>query len=227
MAPAPRWNDLSMKRGTMVRVALWLLQEVGVGNVFTKADLRDAFPGVEQVDRRMRDLRVRGWRIATNIDDASLTPNELRFATAGENVWEAGKARVPDALSSKSRKMIMDRDGYLCVTCGVGGGEAYPDSKYETAQLGVTTRPVKVNGKVQMSYYTECNRCRSGGHSDGAVDVDTALRAIDQLDDHERNVLNSWVRLRRRSPTKADQIWMIYRRLGDAGQAAVRRYLNA
>lgn len=61
-------NDTSMtvpdwrthQAGTRVRVALWLHSEVPVGSSFTKAQLRDAFPGVEQVDRRMRDLRASG-----------------------------------------------------------------------------------------------------------------------------------------------------------------------
>lgn len=49
------WRDGAL--GTRVRVALWLRDEVGVGNVFSKAALRAAITGAEQVDRRMRDLR--------------------------------------------------------------------------------------------------------------------------------------------------------------------------
>ncbi len=87
----PAWNDDEAKFGTKIRVGLWLVTEVRVGNTFTKAQLRDAFPGVEQVDRRMRDLRQHGWKIDTNKEDASLTPNELRFVQAGDEVWKPGK----------------------------------------------------------------------------------------------------------------------------------------
>jgi hypothetical protein len=43
---SPRvWNDPKLKVGSMVRAALWLVEEVGEGNTFTKEQLREAFPG--------------------------------------------------------------------------------------------------------------------------------------------------------------------------------------
>src|SRR4051794_13683960 len=97
----PAWDDTSTKHGTKIRVALWLLSVVGEGHLFTKAQLRDAFPGVEQVDRRMRDLRPHGWQLLTNREDASLSPDELRFVKAGEEVWDPRKASVTgDTLSN-------------------------------------------------------------------------------------------------------------------------------
>ncbi|WP_285689353.1 hypothetical protein [Actinoplanes sp. NBRC 103695] len=212
----------------MVRVALWLLQEVGEGNVFTKADLRNAFPGVEQVDRRMRDLRVRGWRIGTNTDDASLTPNELRFAQAGDNVWEAGKARPSDGtLTSKSRKAIFERDHYLCVSCGVGGGETYADTSYDTAQLGISVRREETGGVPRVSYFTECGRCRAGGNATRALELEEALRIVERLSGDQRSLLSSWIRRGQRSATSADQVWAIYRRLSDADRKAIADAVDA
>ncbi|MFD8159703.1 MULTISPECIES: hypothetical protein [Streptomyces] len=98
-ADLPAWNDSELNMGSMVRAALWLVTVVGEGNVFTKRDLREAFPGVAQIDRRMRDLREYGWSIATNRDDALLGANECRFVKAGHPVWEPGvrrAARVPE-----------------------------------------------------------------------------------------------------------------------------------
>lgn len=210
----------------MIRVALWLHQEVGEGNVFTKADLRDAFPGVEQVDRRMRDLRTRGWRIATNADDASLTPNELRFAKAGDNVWEAGKARAPEEkLTSKSRKVIMERDNYQCVSCGISAGESYPDSRYETAQLAISTRRDEAGGQSPVSYFTECRRCRAGGNTAGEPELGPALRIVESLSNDERTQLNGWIRRGQRSATPADRVWSIYRRLSDTDRSTIRSAL--
>lgn len=88
----PDWTNEKM--GTMVRAALWLATEVGEGNVYTKEQLNAAFPGVSQIDRRVRDLRDRGWVIATNRDDALLAPHESRFVRAGEPIWEPGMRRV-------------------------------------------------------------------------------------------------------------------------------------
>ncbi|MGW5116466.1 hypothetical protein ACWEQ8_13715 [Streptomyces noursei] len=89
----PDWTNAKM--GTMVRAALWLVAEVGEGNVYTKDQLQAAFPGVAQVDRRVRDLRNHGWVIATNRDDVLLAPHETRFVRAGDPVWEPGVRRAP------------------------------------------------------------------------------------------------------------------------------------
>jgi hypothetical protein len=63
----------------MITGALWLAAEVGEGGVFTKEQVRQAFPGISQADRRIRDLRDYGWVIHTNTDDASLASGEQRL----------------------------------------------------------------------------------------------------------------------------------------------------
>lgn len=85
----PSWTD--QKLGTMKRAGLWLVAVVGEGNVFTKEDVKKAFPGVSQADRRVRDLRDFGWRIDTNREDLTLGQHEQRFVAQGEPVWEPGK----------------------------------------------------------------------------------------------------------------------------------------
>ncbi|MET9297445.1 hypothetical protein [Streptomyces sp. NPDC003077] len=99
-AELPDWTD--QKMGTMVRAALWLVSEVGEGNVFTREQLRAAFPDVAQIDRRVRDLRELGWQIATNRDDALLRPHESRFVRTGEPVWEPGVRRTPRVQRRRS-----------------------------------------------------------------------------------------------------------------------------
>lgn len=101
----PSWRD--EKRGTMVRCALWLVTEVGLGEVFTKTQLREAFPETSQIDRRMRDLRDRGWRIATNREDVTLSSNEHRFVEMGAEVWKPGqsKAKTPAATVTAARRL--------------------------------------------------------------------------------------------------------------------------
>ncbi|MEU2961173.1 hypothetical protein [Streptomyces albidoflavus] len=89
----PDWTNEKM--GSMVRAALWLVTQVGEGNVYTKDQLRTAFPDIAQIDRRLRDLRAHGWVLDTNRDDAALAPHEARFVRAGEPVWEPGIRRSP------------------------------------------------------------------------------------------------------------------------------------
>src|SRR4051812_31923095 len=136
----PDWKPSTA--GTRVRAALWLVDVVGVGNSFKKADLREAFPGVEQVDRRMRDLRDDGWVIATNREDRSLELDELRFVSMGGRVWEAGYRRsAAPTVTAKLRSAVFAADQHTCVVCGVIGGDAFPDDPLRTARLTCQRMP--------------------------------------------------------------------------------------
>ncbi|MFE7588361.1 hypothetical protein ACFU6K_03100 [Kitasatospora sp. NPDC057512] len=108
----PSWTD--PKIGTKVRVALWLLDEVGEGNVFTLEQVRAAFPGAAQVDRRLRDLRDDGWEIETSRTQVSLDAKERLFARAGAEVWDpavraAGRRSVPRRSEAPRNALATDQ----------------------------------------------------------------------------------------------------------------------
>jgi hypothetical protein len=96
----PRWDDPSLTLGSMMRAALWLVTVVGEGNKFTKQDLREAFPGIAQIDRRMRDLRDFGWIIDTTREDPTLAAEEFRLVQAGVPVWDRNR-RVEAQLQKR------------------------------------------------------------------------------------------------------------------------------
>jgi hypothetical protein len=225
----PAWDDGNAKFGTKIRVALWLLTQVGVGNIFTKAQLRDAFPGVEQVDRRMRDLRQHGWMIHTNKEDASLTPNELRFVQPGEEVWKPGKAKpAAGTLTSKQRMAIMAGDDFMCVVCGIAGGETYADMPHEAAQLSITRRASTLpSGQVVSQYVTECKRCKAGDIPGAAATLAAVMEGIDSLDLRDRQTLASWVTAGRRRPSKVETLWTQYRRLPAEARDEVENRLRS
>ncbi|MFJ3716832.1 hypothetical protein [Streptomyces sp. NPDC090057] len=113
----PSWQD--SKLGTMKRAALWLVQVVGEGNVFTKAQLREAFPDVAQIDRRMRDLRDFGWKIDTKREDIDLDASEQRYAQRGEPVWEPGRGTRPkSAITVNQRRELLAAYNHKCGSCG-------------------------------------------------------------------------------------------------------------
>ncbi|MFJ8463067.1 hypothetical protein [Streptomyces swartbergensis] len=97
----PDWRDTS--GGGLVRGALWLCQEVGEGNIFTKSQLRAAFPDLAQIDRRVRDLRDYGWVIDTSREDATLGQAEQRFVKQGVKVWDPQQRKKRAALSGATR----------------------------------------------------------------------------------------------------------------------------
>lgn len=227
--PEPRWNDSQLKAGTMVRAALWLVQVVGEGNTFTKEQLRNAFPGVSQADRRVRDLREYGWILDTNASDISLSPEEQRFAVRGVDVWDADQRRSVDhrsgAISNKERDAVFASHGYQCVLCGVAGGEAYSDRAAETAVLGVSRRIlVRADGTTDEVLVTECKRCRSGdpGREFSALEVRALL---DDLDADDLRRIQRWAANGIRGTTALDRAWNGLRNLPADEQSRLLREL--
>jgi hypothetical protein len=225
----PAWNDPDLKAGTMVRGALWLVQVIGEGNTFTKEQLRDAFPGISQADRRIRDLRDYGWVLFTNSDDARLMAEDQRFVKAGVPVWDpaARRAAAPQkAISNREKQAVMARDHFMCSVCGISGGEAYLDDSNQTAVLSVTRREtVLPDGREQTLLVTECKRCRAG--SDGSpARADETVADIRALDPGEQKRLLRWIERGRRGSTPLDRAWNAYRRLPADARDEVRATLE-
>ena len=220
----PAWNDGNL--GTMKRAALWLVQVIGEGNTFTKAELRDAFPDVAQIDRRMRDLRDFGWKIDTNREDAGLDTNEQRFTQRGVSVWEPGKATRGTTLTvtANQRREILKRDGYKCRSCGIGPGESYAGTDV-TSQLDVARRPVRLpDGRQQQQLIVECNRCRVAGR-DLAADLDDVLSRVAKLPGIEKKMLSAWIDRDARTFSTVEQLWADYRTLPAEARGLVREAL--
>lgn len=208
----------------MVKGALWLLQEVGVGNVFTKADIRAAFPDTAQADRRIRDLRDYGWVLHTSADDATLLREQTRFVSAGADVWDrqARRAAGPGTgLTAKERDAVMARDEFMCTVCGISGAEAYPDNNTQTAVLSVTKQSVSArDGGSVEAYVTVCKRCKSGQAGRG-LDPYRVERAIDALDDADQQLLRQWIRSGRRTISPAERVWAMFQRLPPEARSLV------
>ena len=159
----PDYADPELKMGAMVRSACWLATEVGEGGVFTKAQLRQAVPGREQVDRRMRDLRKFGWRIDEYRMGKNLKPDELRLVKIGVPVWDkaARKAATPPTISAKVRQEVFTRDDHACVRCGAAAGEYFNDQPGVRVRLTAAhVYPDTMGGKATAAdLVTACQRC--------------------------------------------------------------------
>lgn len=225
MAP-PKWNDPDLKAGTMVRTALWLIEEIGVGNSFTKERHRHAFSGVAQADRRMRDLRDYGWVVHTNLEDLTLNSNEQRLVSIGLPVWEPGVRKQATAtnLTAKMRMEIFSKNDYQCVICGIAGGENYPDSPQTTAVLLVSRSSVVLaDGRTEMMFATECKRCRAGSTS-GSIDLNQLVDDICDLGKADREVFERWSTEGGREAL--ERVWANYRRLSDVSRSEIRKMVS-
>jgi hypothetical protein len=217
----PSWEDESL--GTMRRAALWLVQVVGVGETFTKAQLRESFPNVAQIDRRMRDLRDYGWKIDTNREDVTLEAHEQRFVERGAAVWEPGKASRPQvaAITASQRHEILMRDGHKCRSCGIGPGETYEGIGI-TAQLDVARRPVRLaDGRVETQLVIQCNRCRIGNRT-FVADLRDVLERVAKLPAMEKAMLKAWIRDDARNFSDVESVWADYRTLPADARDQVR-----
>ncbi|GHE36058.1 hypothetical protein [Streptomyces sp. AC04842] len=228
----PSWQETTAgghKLGSMARAALWLIQEVGEGEIFTVAKLREAFPDIAQIDRRMRGLRDYGWEIATAREDPELRSQERRFVTRGKDVWVPGQAKTPShksSITSAQRAKVMQEDGYLCRTCGITGGEAYDDDIIQ-AVLNVARRPVILaDGSVTHQLVTECQRC-GRGTADRSVDLPELIAKIEALAPLERSVLSSWVKNDKRTYSQLEVLWGLYRTLPQESRKAVADALES
>jgi len=222
----PDWQDAS-KFGTMIRAALWLETEVGEGNVFTKAQLREAFEGVAQIDRRIRDLRDHGYQIDTRREDPTLEQDEQRYVKKGAEVWIPGQATAKSktSLTAAQRTKTMLQDNFLCRSCGIGSGESYGDGSV-AAQLDVARRKVRLaNGSVETQLVTECNKCRVGGRGK-EEDLPALLDEVKALSSIERQALAAWVKADRRDRSTLERLWGHYRTLPEASRAALAAAVN-
>lgn len=224
----PAWDDPATG-GTMIRGALWLVQVIGEGNIFTKNQLRDAFPGVSQADRRIRDLRGYGWVLHTSAEDATLLREDQRFVKAGVPVWDpkARRANAPEkSISAKERQAALARDGYLCTLCGIAGAEPYPDDTVVTAVLGVSRHTITGDdGQEQRVLVTECKRCSSGG-APAPLDVRDAVDAAVELSLGDRRRLRRWIERGRRGSTELDRAWAAYLRVPPSLRSEVTAHLE-
>lgn len=225
----PNWRNPRL--GTRIRVALWLVENVGEGGTFAKQDLRDAMPGVEQIDRRMRDLRPAGWVIHTYRDRAALRPDELYLAEIGLPVWEpehrqAGLRQV----SAKTRRAVFERDRHRCRRCGIGAGEDYPDSLGGTARLTLGhINPHKSGGTATADdLITECARCNeTAQHLTGVQFNEEQVRdRITALKRDEKERLLQWVRADQRNFSPLEDVWAQFRQLPGTNRERVAMWLE-
>jgi len=228
MSSTPAWNDPDSKAGTMVRGALWLVQKVGEGNTFTKHDVRTAFPGVSQADRRIRDLRAYGWVIDSNTHDASLQPEEQRLVKIGAAVWDSQERRAaaPETVTAKERLQAFKRDNFMCTVCGISGGDPYPEDENKIAVLALSRRIVQdSNGTTHTVLVTECSLCRNGGTSE-SVDIGRFLAATDDLEPQDLRRLERWILRGRRGSTPLERAWTAYRLLTEEARTQAQSALT-
>lgn len=105
------------------RIRRFLLAHVG--EVVTSIQIRDAVgTDVSEWARRVRELREQeGWPIITHNDSSDLKPGQYRLTEAPP---EKSSVIFAQAISSKLRAEVLDRNGFTCQMCGLSPGDIDP-----------------------------------------------------------------------------------------------------
>ncbi|MFD8652138.1 HNH endonuclease [Streptomyces mirabilis] len=216
----PDWRDAH--GGGLVRGALWLMQEVGPGNTFTKSQLRAAFPDTSQIDRRIRDLRDYGWVIDTSREDLSLDQAEQRFVKPGIRVWdpEERKKKTRAAVSTTTRRVVFQRGAFVCELCGLPVVSLRHGPRLELAHRVALADGGSDEAENLMVLCSACHAARE--KSDGVSEI--AARAS-SLPIRERTRLLTWITMGERPRTAIEDIWAQYQQLPSDDQQQLARHL--
>ncbi len=196
----------------------YLVNEVGLGGVFTMQQVREAIPNVSQVDRRMRELRqmIPPWVIRSAQSDASLALNTYRLDVIGGEE----KAKLP---SSKARREVFESSAHRCQVCGIGVGEEYSEYPGEVArlQLGHWV-PLEQGGSPTSkgNLRAECHRCNGGirNLTGSAVTAESVESRALALPRKAREDLVQWMRQGSREVPTAEVLYYELRSLPLAAQ---------
>jgi hypothetical protein len=148
------------KDASLAAVRAFLIEKVGVGGTFTMLELRNAVPGANQVDRRMRELRqaIPPWVIKSSQSDPTLPPDTYRVEAIGGDKF----AQKP---SAKVRREVFEKANNRCQVCGIGLGEEFAEypGTFARLQLGHWV-PLDQGGSPTKSsnLRAECHMCNGG-----------------------------------------------------------------
>lgn len=214
------YDELSSR----LKAAKWLIEEVGQGQVFSIVQLKQRFPAISQIDRRMRDLRPAGWRIVTNDEDPALPIGQFRLLSVG------GLA-TPAAVSGRTRRQIFEQDGHRCLVCGIGVGEPYDDEPGLLARITIGHWVPKEQGGDPLdrnNLRSECSRCNHAAQNQtGSVTLPGSVRSrISALPRREKQELLAWMRIGRRSQSRTETLWYEWRQLPPAARQEIHDTLS-
>lgn len=207
-------------------VRAFLADVVGVGGTFTMLDLRNAVPGANQVDRRMRELRqaIPPWVIKSSQSDPTLPPDTYRVEVIG------GEKLAPKP-SAKTRREIFEKAGNRCQVCGIGLGEEYAEypGTFARLQLGHWI-PLDQGGSPTKAsnLRAECHLCNGGiRHLGGSAPTPASVEArLLSLRKKSREEFVRWMDQGRRDVDDAETLFYEIRQLPAEHRDAILQRLR-
>lgn len=133
-----------------------------VGKVLNARELQQAAGGAVEWARRIRELRNEdGYQILSHNDDPDLNPGQyiLRDSTP--------RPSFERNISRELRALVLDRNGFICQSCGIGAGDPHPDDSDRPARLHVSHITDKsMGGRYELSNLRAmCSVCNQGARN--------------------------------------------------------------
>lgn len=183
--------------------------------------LREAVPGANQVDRRMRELRQANppWVIHSSQSDPSLPLDTYRVDVIGGD-------KLAPKPSAKVRREVFEAAGNRCQVCGIGLGEEYAEYPGTRArlQLGHWV-PLDQGGSPTKAsnLRAECHLCNGGiRHLTGAAPTSASVGArAKALPRKGRDDLLRWLDQGRRDVDAEETLFYELRQLPKEAQNEV------
>lgn len=188
-------------------------------------DRQDLVSWIEADRRYVSDVEQL-WRDFRQLPAAERVKFSERFEGA-EETKTLGRTEL-ESLVEKVRNSVLERDLFSCVRCGNVAKEIGEDLKPVTLQI----KPI-VNGNSRSQprdasdFVTECSSCSEGVSSAGRLLTGEQLEVrIQALGRDEREDLYKRIESGRRSQTRVDQIWAIYRQSPVKTKEKLRNFLE-
>lgn len=190
--------------------------------------MREAIPNVNQVDRRMRELRAA--EPVTWIIHSSQTKRGLPVDTY--EIERIGGDRLPKQVSSRVRREVFEAARHRCQVCGIGVGEEYMEYPGEVARLQLGHwKPIDQGGgrTDRSNLRAECHRCNGGiRNRTGAVtdraSIERRARALPRAD---RDRLLAWLERGQREQRDDERLFYEARQLPPSELTLLVDYLRS
>lgn len=122
-------------------------------------ELREVAGEITEWARRVRELRTEeGYLILTHNDRSDLRPGEYVLLDP------APQPAFARDISKEVRALVLDRNGYMCQSCGAGAGEPHPYDPTRRVRLQIGHRVDKSQGGTDdpSNLFAQCSICNEG-----------------------------------------------------------------
>ena len=144
--------------GAKEKLRRFLRDRVGV--VVSAAELQEAASGTVEWARRLRELRSdEGWKISSHRDRTDLKPGQYILE---EPPPEPGQYKFSKPISANLRALVLERNGYTCVMCGIGAGELNDFGRRTVLHVGHIVDKSHGGNDELSNLRALCARCNEG-----------------------------------------------------------------